>query len=169
MKNETPGITPGVGLFYNYRAFSFVDGYALSIDHTTGSVGAGIRNSGVNDGVSTPSLVNSGEWTHITGVFSDSALNIYIDGALSASKSISGVNYEPSSLPELTIGSQSHVPGHPNHSYVGLMDDVYFFNHALSADEINSLAGTVPEPSTYALIALGLGALRIGSRYRSKK
>ena len=157
MKAESPGSATGVGLFYNYRAFSFIDGYAMGIDYTSGAFVMSTQASGVADGLYTGPIVNANEWTHLAAVFATTEFRLYVNGIESANKSIASLNYDPSSLPNLAIGSQSHVPGNPTHSYVGLMDDVYFFDHALTTSEVASLA-SIPEPSS---AILGLVAVSV--------
>ena len=46
-----------------------------------------------------------------------------------------------------------------------LIDDVYVYDRALSASEVQTLYSAVPEPSTALLLGLGLAGMTAGRRW----
>jgi hypothetical protein len=70
----------------------------------------------------------------------------------------------------VAIGRQGCLCGGvPNYAYfVGLIDDLYIYNRALSPTEVSTLYSVVPEPSTALLLGIGLSALAATSRRRSQ-
>ena len=69
-------------------------------------------------------------------------------------------NSENDVTPVNTVSNQ----GGTTNAFPGLMDDFRIYNHALSASEIGAL---VPEPSSVALLGLGLSIL--ATRYRRRR
>jgi hypothetical protein len=85
--------------------------------------------------------VPMGEFTHVAAVFSTSALGLYINGVLVASRSASGVPMPVDAVP-LRIGADSNA----NTRFTGTIDEARVFNRALSAAEVATLfaQGTAP-------------------------
>ncbi len=83
----------------------------------------------------------NGIWNHVAGVFNNGNIQIYINGSLgnsaviSAPKSISYVGMD-----NLCLGGNTGTIREIN----GKLDDVRFYNKALSAQEIISIYGQVP-------------------------
>ncbi len=80
--------------------------------------------------------IDDGEWHHIVGIYDDTFAFLYVDGELdvegSADGNMVGLTPDP-----LVIGAK--IEGTYRNSWNGLIDDVKFFNYALSADQVDSL------------------------------
>ena len=74
-----------------------------------------------------------GEWHHVTATYGSDTMRLYVDGKLWAEEYYAGA-ITPNSSP-VTIGANL-----PNLYYDGLIDEVRVYNHALSADEVETLA-----------------------------
>jgi hypothetical protein len=76
-------------------------------------------------------------WSFIVGTWDGSTMRLYVNGALVASQSKSGViTTDPNS--SLLIGTRLRLPADTFH---GLLDDIRIYNRALSASEISALYG----------------------------
>ncbi|MFO1321666.1 MAG: LamG domain-containing protein [Burkholderiales bacterium] len=102
------------------------------------------------------SLAASG-WNHLALTVSENTYRFYLNGAAL------GQGTFPSPLPDpaapLRFGDVEGI------STRALMDEIVFYNRALSAGEIGSLAA-IPEPRTEALLAGGLCAVLVTVRRR---
>jgi hypothetical protein len=81
-------------------------------------------------------------WVHIAGTYDGTALRIYVNGALNATKAVTGAtcaNAEP-----LAIGAKNRTtPPATTEAYMdGRIDDVRVYNRALSAAEIKTVRTT---------------------------
>jgi len=126
------------------------------------------------DGASLGSATESGstipvnQWVHVAGTRSGSTVKVYIDGVLegTATNSRSGA----------TAYSISYIGGGGVDTLNGLIDDIRYYDHALSASEVSALAGgggsaaPAPEPAeTFAFLGL-LAAFDLGFReWRSRR
>jgi hypothetical protein len=112
------------------KANSDKPGFQLRLDNGTPRVTVG-NASGWDSGVATyTATLNT--WTHVAGVYTGSALLIYMNGTLSnsaAARSI--VDYDA----PLTIGRRSD-----GWAFNGVLDDVRVYDRVLSAGEISVLA-----------------------------
>jgi hypothetical protein len=81
-------------------------------------------------------------WVHIAGTYDGSALRIYVNGVLDATRAVTGTtcaNTEP-----LAVGAKNRtVTGVVEAYFDGRIDDVRVYNRALSAAEIRT-ARTTP-------------------------
>lgn len=93
-------------------------------------------------------------------------LSYYLDGALVGSAPL-GANTLASLSDAHAYLGQSVFPGDPH--FIGSINEFSIYNNALSASQIEAdfAAGPVPEPSTVALIGLGLASLTILRRRRA--
>lgn len=92
----------------------------------------------------------AGTWHHIAGTY-DGAGNyaIYVNGSLNDTANVSGATAAGT---DLGFGGRRDGGG----VFDGQMDDVGFYNHALSASDISTIyASGIPEPATIALLGLG--------------
>ncbi len=97
-------------------------------------------------------------FNHVVGTFDGNDLRVYVDGTLLGSLAYSGTP-NPSGA-EIWLGQHSVF----NRSFLGSLDDVRIYNHALSQSEVSALA-SIPEPSSIAVIGL-LGLAFQGRRRR---
>ncbi|MDP3695466.1 MAG: LamG-like jellyroll fold domain-containing protein, partial [Desulfocapsaceae bacterium] len=82
-------------------------------------------------------------WTHIAGTSDGSTLKLFINGKLAAN--VAGTIGAENTAP-LKIGAAGTCG---TYLFGGLIDEVEFFNRALSDLEISTLAGTKPETFTF--------------------
>ena len=113
-----------------------------------------------------PALVTTGEWVHVAGVRDSAAslLRLYINGVEVATHDTENTfNIDHDEI--MTIGAAAKENGdylgEIGHWFAGELDDVRFYDEALSA---GAIASTIPEPATLAL--LGLGGLLLRRRRR---
>lgn len=76
------------------------------------------------------------QWYHIAGVFDGAEMKIYVDGALSGSRSFTGKMGVPASFDPI-IGAMGHRPDIYN--LKGFLDEVVIYDEALSSSQINVL------------------------------
>ena len=115
------------------------------------------------------SQVALGEWQHVALVLDywNAQYAFYIDGADAGSGSIDNWTTGSNCSDLVTAVNGVGQDGSGGRTFLGLMDDVRVYNHALGLPEIQEL---VPEPSTFGLTALGLlGLAGLGRRYRRCK
>ncbi len=86
-----------------------------------------------------PVGLGPGRWTHVAVVHDGRWLTVFRDGADVASWD--APLPEPSDLP-LRIGAYRELESSEHYPFRGRMDEVTFYNRALSEDEISVLAGT---------------------------
>ena len=116
-----------------------------------------------------------GSWTNYAITTDSSGTKIFINGELKISNS-TFINNTVVAGKDLSIGicpdawGNAPYTSEPGVYFKGSMDDVLIYNRALSANEINQLAGglPVPEPSTMFLFVTGIAGL-VGSMFRRKK
>jgi uncharacterized protein (TIGR03437 family) len=77
-------------------------------------------------------------WTHVALTFDGSSVKAYINGTLT--RNITGLTGTiPSTSGPLRIGSRAVLTNQPREGFNGLIDEVAFYNRALSASEIQSI------------------------------
>jgi Concanavalin A-like lectin/glucanases superfamily len=115
-----------------------------------------------NDNLYSTTSLSENVWSHIVVTSDqDGTRCFYFDGNIDA-QSGSHVLYQD--LGVFNIGALQNSPG-----FQGYVDDVRIFNRALSASEVSNLYATesVPEPSGFSLLVVGLSGLSILRRRRS--
>ncbi len=128
-----------------------------------GQVGIVTRNS-ASGGTSARTSAGSfalGDWYHLAGVRQAGVAKFYVNGALVASATESSP-FDLSNSATMTIGAVND--GFQRMS--GAIDDVRFYDNALTDSEVVNLASPVPEPASMAALELGLAGL--ASRRRRK-
>ncbi|MBI9019144.1 MAG: LamG domain-containing protein [Phycisphaerae bacterium] len=99
--------------------------------------------------IATSTVVTDGQWHHIVAtidfesVGDNDTLKIYIDGVLEVDTDVANINRYNSQATDfiMILGS---VTGNTSwDSFQGLMDDVRFYNHTLTQDEIIQIIGDV--------------------------
>jgi hypothetical protein len=98
----------------------------------TGGPAAGGTFGGVDDDVEGPSRLAANTWTHLAETYDGSAVRLYVNGTLAASKAETG-SLAASSNP-LQIGGDSIY----GQRFSGLIDEVRVYNVALSAAQIQT-------------------------------
>lgn len=105
------------------------------------------------------------QWYRAAFTFGSGGMNLYLDGLLVDSDDYTGGlggtsggagNFEPLVLGANSWNSGNQMAGPLRDYYSGLLDEVAIFDYALTPDEVQALHGpAVPDPSTFALLALG--------------
>jgi hypothetical protein len=128
------------------------DGYFLVVDKShgfidytgwvmqgnpDGTVGFGFGTGfGWAPGATTLTSVRDNQWHHLAGVFTGSAVELYLDGVLQGSlpeSSLPAGNTRP-----VEIG-QAWGGGFPRRFFHGLIDEVSYYNRGLTAAEVESI------------------------------
>lgn len=86
-----------------------------------------------NSPVFKPGDFEDGKWHHIAVTYDSNALQVWYDGVLKKSTTTTYDLNLPSSA-TLRIGNDD--TGHPNHRFVGGVDEVRIWNRALTADDV---------------------------------
>lgn len=131
-------------------AVKFQDSWLLYFDSAQPGVITGVWNDWPNR-LSSGVDIRDGQWHHVASVYAGGIASIYVDGIFRAS----GARSRTSSSGLSSFGAGYFA------NYLGLIDDVGIYRHALTQDEIRSvmeegLAAAVPEPAAYALLVVGL-------------
>lgn len=94
--------------------------------------------------ISGTTIPQIGRWYHLTLVFQDSELLLYVNGELEGIGNFAG--FSPATIggnAALVIGN--HLSSQSfNYTFPGLVDDVHFWNRAISANEIRGLISSAP-------------------------
>ena len=77
-------------------------------------------------------LLNDDKWHHIAGTYDGKKVYVYVDGELEASNAAAG----PFKTGPKYIGSRNDK----QEAYTGLIDEIAFFNVALSEDDVKAIA-----------------------------
>ena len=99
---------------------------------SNGATPAGETFTGAENGLAAPSALALNTWTHIATTYDGAALRLYVNGALAATKAITGTM--PSTANPLRIGGNA-VWGE---YFAGLIDEVRVYNRPLSEAELKT-------------------------------
>lgn len=108
---------------------------------------------------STQGTWNTGPWYHVVSTFSNGQAKMYINGVLHSTSSTKSSLYTNSN--NIFIGKAGDASSYFN----GTIDDLGFYNRALSDTEITLIYQQVPEAGSLWLILAGISFLF----YRTKK
>jgi Concanavalin A-like lectin/glucanases superfamily len=110
--------------------------------------------AGLNTFVESQTFVHTNEWYHIAGVRGSNYIQLYVNGVLEAQTNIDfPVGYGNTPLYFATTG-QSYY----DHKFAGALDEVGFYNRALSSNEIAAIyaAGRGGKCKTPTVVSIGL-------------
>jgi hypothetical protein len=113
---------------------SFFNGYEIFVVNTSNKIR--FSSYSANDSIDSTTAVSANTWYHIAATHESGSDKLYVNGTLEVSGSAS--NFNVSDVANLRIGSSSIFNLH----HQGLIDEVSFFNSALSASDVASLRDT---------------------------
>ena len=137
IRNPTPSISNSpIAAKWGDTLFA-TGGYGLFID-TSGRPFFALSSSGYDTTTAKAALaVATGVLTHVTGVWTGSEMQLYVNGALIATKPFAGPVHL-NDVPLMIGGYDPAFTSGPD-SLIGMVDEVEIFNRALSIDEIRSI------------------------------
>lgn len=146
----------GVGIVYADVPGQINDTIPIGM---TGGKAAFMTSDGVQDTtIHTTSSINSGAWVHVVATYdiSTGVKRLYINGVQQATETVNPTAVNARNA--LFLGANVS----DGYFFNGKLDDFQFYSVVLSSSEVAFLHGnpgmtTVPEPSTCALLAAGLG------------
>ncbi|MFC1675670.1 LamG-like jellyroll fold domain-containing protein [Planctomycetota bacterium] len=96
-------------------------------------------------------VLADGNWHLVTGTWDGSVIKVFVDGQEDGANNYSGF-LQQGQTNNVLIGKKEDNPNNFN----GSIDDVRFYNRALSSTEIQEIyTNGIPEPATIALLGFG--------------
>jgi len=102
-----------------------------------------LSTSAANTTIQGTTALTRNEWVHVAVTYDGAQAVIYVDGQVDAAVAVSGQLNQSDN--ELRIGR-----GDPGGYFIGMIDDVRLYNHALTEDELLTAMETIPAPPTLA-------------------
>jgi|14_taG_2_1085336.scaffolds.fasta_scaffold35383_1 hypothetical protein len=115
---------------------SSFNGYEIFVVNTTNKIRFASYHS--TDQIDSTTVVAANTWYHVVATHESGSDKLYVNGSLEASGSAS--NFSVSDVANLRIGSSSLFSLY----HQGLIDEVSFFNSALSASDVSSIYNSGP-------------------------
>ena len=109
----------------------FFYGYELFVVNTTNKIRFASYHS--SDAIDSTTIVSANTWFHVAATHESGSDKLYVNGSLEASGSAS--NFSTTDAANLRIGSSSIFSLY----HQGLIDEVAFFNSALSASDVTAI------------------------------
>jgi hypothetical protein len=133
------GATADARIFSKASSTNAADHILKLGPHTNGRLRARLKTNGVTRELFTPEqAVTVGAWHHVAMRYDGQALEIHVDGELSASAPVSGTVDAGDTIPA-AIGNQPQGAG--DRRFHGVIDHVLLYNRALNDEEMKALAG----------------------------
>lgn len=130
-----PSSTPNNSVFLSQGTATTDSGMGLTLNVTFPSTDISIWSWGTTVSVAYTPRINT--WQHICGTLSGTTANIYVDGVLVGTGTLSNVN---TSLAVLNVGANINF----GNMFGGKIDDVRIYRYALTAEQIRQIAIQVP-------------------------
>ncbi|APZ92155.1 LamG domain-containing protein [Fuerstiella marisgermanici] len=143
-------------------------GVTLHFDTLYGYVGSGGNHLGSSG---TGITVNDDLWHHVALVLDttlENDMRLYFDGELITQKNSSFGSTEQGNI--FTIGGKAlGNRTATGRGFTGMIDEVFFADHALSTAEVQDIAGisAIPEPGSCSFLALAAGAFLVMRRRKA--
>jgi hypothetical protein len=159
----TPGAIPQTySPIISKSTANWQDGYGLF--WYSGTLYFFTNNLNIRVGVTAATIGDASQFHHVVGVYDGSALNIYLDGVLAATRALAA--NEGRGLP-VNAGSGAFQigKGFVSIGWQGRLDEVAFYDHALSATQVQShfQAARPPGPLTREFVAYAERSLTLGT------
>lgn len=140
-------------------ASNFTGQYLLNA-FTGGNVNFRVSNGSAADLLTVNNALTINSWQHIAAEWNGEFIKIYVNGLLAGEKStnITSIYNHEYGDDYLAVGYGTGG-AYPGWSFKGGIDDVRYYDYALSGDEVYQLY-QIPEPITMALFALGAVFIR---------
>ncbi|GEM_PF-7006979 len=124
----------------------------LTVVHGDGSIGMYSPAAGTGWKFSSPGVVPAGIWSYVTWVWDGSAVTFYVNGVAVGSQPMVILN----DFPSHTFKIGKWYPVDSLYTFSGLIDEVKYYNFALSASDIQTVmnGGSIPDPRPVAEKAL---------------
>ena len=143
------------------RGFWLGASLQMSNSPPLGGVYFAVSGSGFGDATKATSSLSpiiDDEWHMVVGTRSGSAVSVYLDGLLVGVGS--GPTYDVGDSNPIHLGQRFNGDSF----HLGTMDEVFVYDRALSASEVQTLFSSVPEPSTALLLGIGLATMSLRTR-----
>ena len=139
-------------IFDSSHGFVDFSGWALQTENS-GTVSILFGDGNTFKGAASTTQIDDNDFHHIAGVVDGSSMTIYVDGTLENTFIHDGLL--SASGREVRIGAAwGGAIGGSIREVAGIIDDVRYYDQALSSAQVQNLASAVPEPSS--ALALGL-------------
>jgi hypothetical protein len=126
-------------LMARQRGTSWEDQYILGFYEN--AYRFGVNTTGTSGGAA-GGVAPTGQWIHVAGTYDGSAVRLYVNGAQVASAPASGSLLIDSARPLLIGAGQNDATSAVQEAFSGRIDDARLYSRALSASEVQALAGS---------------------------